>query len=93
MTFYGCAASYAGGSHVYKDIRDGSIEVMAGGRSYLTNPAFLKQSEFLAELIREAPGVFAERSGGLLAALVADPSYDIVAASRSIHEGLTWLSR
>jgi hypothetical protein len=50
--------------------------------------SYLAQAELLAELIRSAPGVFCDRSGGLLSALVADPEYDIVAASKDIHEAI-----
>lgn len=90
MTFYGCSSSYArdGRSHAYKMIQSQLLDVACNGGHYITTPSYLAQAEMLAELIRTAPGVFADRSGGLLSALVADPEYDIVAASKDIHEAI-----
>jgi hypothetical protein len=90
LTFFGCESSYGDITHAYHgDVAYGSLlQVACNGESFLTNPAFFMQAEMLAALIREAPSVFKDESGGLLSAMVADPDYDITAASQSIHDGL-----
>jgi hypothetical protein len=90
MTFFGCSSAFTrfGQTHAYKNIKSQLLDVICNGSHYITNPTYLAQAELLAELIRAAPGVFEDRSGGLLSALVADPEYDIVAASKDIHEAI-----
>jgi len=90
LTFYGCSSTFTpdGRSHAYKVERRELLDVACNGGHYITNPTMLSQAEFLADLIRAAPGVFADRSGGLLSALVADPDYDIIAASQDIHDNI-----
>ena len=90
LTYYGCSSTFTpdGRSHAYKVERRELLDVACNGKHYITNPTMLSQAEMLAELIRTAPGVFEDRSGGLLSALVADPDYDIIAASKDIHEAI-----
>jgi len=46
------------------------------------------QAEFLGTLIRAAAR-FKERSGGLLAAFIASPEIDVIAATPMIHKALS----
>ena len=91
VTFYGCGSDYpdeTGGPTPSPHQYEGKMLVRANGQDFLTNPGLIMQAELLAEVIREAPVVFDERGGGLLAALVADPEWFAVAASQSIHDAL-----
>lgn len=93
VVFFGCESSYPGedNGHAHSHgskIAPVRVVVRAGGRDYMTTPEFLMQAELMADAIRMAPAVYSERSGGLLSALVADPEYDVVAASRVIAESL-----
>lgn len=92
ITFYGCESSFAIGQqrHAYaNDVLHGQIlEVRSNGQTFYTSPDLFGQAEALAEIIRGAPEAFAERSGGLLGAMVVSGDHDITAASRSVHEDL-----
>lgn len=93
VVFFGCESSYPGEDNTHAHahgsiVAKARVVVRSGGRDYMTTPEFLMQAELLAEAIRMAPAVYSERSGGLLSALVADPDYDVVAASRDIAESL-----
>lgn len=74
MHFFGCEGSFAERSHTYKDESgDWDVVIEAGGLSYRTNCQMMLQSENLALLIRAFPNILKDRSGGLLAAMVAHP--------------------
>jgi hypothetical protein len=89
ITFFGCESSFDKQTHLYKNVPTG-VEVLidVSGQQFLSDATLLLQAEFLSEIIRAAPDVFNERSGGLLSALVSEPDYDIIAASREIHRQL-----
>lgn len=87
VVFFGCEGSYADGkTHAYR----GGIQspwrmlLLCGDRQIETDAGFLMQAEFLSAVIRAIPSVYSERSGGLLAALVAEPDYDVVACSKEL---------
>jgi hypothetical protein len=87
MTFFGCESCYsvrAGPSPSPVDYQD-RLLVRVGDAEFLTNPGLLMQAEMLAEIIRSAPHVFSEQSGGLLRALIACPDYDVIAATENVH--------
>ena len=86
LTFYGCEGSFEGRTHTFKDIAGDRLWIEANGQEFVTNPQMLLQSEVLAEVIRLAPHVFSNRSGGLLDALVADSDYDVTAANRKLYD-------
>ena len=88
VTFFGCESSFGDATHVYgnRDVKN-LMRVRCNGQEFLTTPDMMMQAEFLGELIREAP-MFAERSGGLLSACVADPEIDVIAATPLIHEAV-----
>jgi hypothetical protein len=90
MSFFGCESNYGLNTHVYCGAaQHGSmILVRCNGEEFLTAPPYFLQAEMLAAIIRAAPAVFKDKSGGLLSAMVADPDYDITAASQSVHDAL-----
>lgn len=79
VTFFGCDSSFGDdGSHVYDDdLPFGMIDVHVGGELFETKPEFVMQADDLAALCRELPGFHRNRSGGLLAALIAHPECDV----------------
>ncbi len=81
---FGCEGSYVNGkTHVYRGgiPSPWRMELRCGDKLFETDAGFLMQAEFLSAVIRAAPSVYSEKSGGLLAELVTDPDYDVVAAS------------
>lgn len=77
VTYFGCEGSYRLdwpniASHAYPEDRAANItlEVDVAGTRYLTQPDFLEQTRTLAGVIRGAPLVFKEQSGGMLSAMV-----------------------
>lgn len=90
VTFYGCSSSYIGGkSHAYQSDGGSKLLITCGGETYLTDPRLFGQAEFLAAVIRAAPHIYLERSGGLLRALAQHEEYDVTAATRDIHQAIT----
>lgn len=88
--FYGCEGSYDGATHAYDHFRrdlKNLMRVRCNGQEFLTTPDMMMQTEFLGSLIREAP-CFHERSGGLLAAFIASPEIDVIAATQRIHDAM-----
>lgn len=88
VTFFGCESSFGDTTHAYgnRDLRS-LMRVRCNGREFLTTPDMMMQAEFLGGLIREAP-MFAECSGGLLSAFIADPEIDVIAATPRVHEAI-----
>ena len=92
VTFYGCESNYGDSTHAYMSVADPYLmKVKCGEAEYLTGAEFLMQAEFLAALIKERPGVFKERSGGLLRALISN-DYDVIAISKTLHESRSDIS-
>lgn len=88
VTFFGCGSSYTDITHVYQaEETKEYLLVKCNGEQFLTKPEFLLQAECLAEVIRAAPNVFHEESGGLLRAMVVDPEWDAIAGSRNLVKG------
>jgi hypothetical protein len=58
-----------------------TIRVVCNGGAFLTNPSFLMQAEFMAEVVRLAPQLFHIHCDGLLAAMVQNSDYDITHGS------------
>lgn len=92
LTFFGCEGNYGELTHVYNgaNFQKSLLKVNCNNETFLVCPAMFMQTEFLAGMIRAAPNVLEERSGGFLRAMVADPDYDIVAASREIVETIEY---
>lgn len=94
VTFFGCEGSFEEESHAYRNEntineRPRQLLVKAGGEVYRTAPDYLCISEYLANVISELPQQFEEESGGLLRALILNPStWSIVAMSESLKNEL-----
>lgn len=86
FTLFGCEGSYEGAEYAYShDSHPYKLRLVCGGKAYLTKPEFLLQSEQLAEVILALPGMYEERGGGLLRALVENRmEYDVSHVSRSM---------
>lgn len=89
VAFYGCASCFDGRTtHAYYSENLSRIEVETTSGKFITRPDMLGQAEWLANLITLLPDIYEDRSGGLLAALIKCPDYDVTAATRHIHEAL-----
>jgi len=89
LVFYGCESSFGESTHVYGNRGVGNLlKVSCNCHEFLTTPDMVMQAEFLGTLIRAAPR-FKERSGGLLAAFIASPDIDVIAATPMIHKVLS----
>lgn len=84
VVFFGCEGSYRGGAtHAYADCGDNPYRsvVECGGQRFATEAEYQMQCKYLSDIIRAAPHVFAERSGGLLRAMIDHGEPDVVWAS------------
>jgi hypothetical protein len=79
IVYFGCEGNYGLATHAYQNMPIASdMTVRAGRADYRTNVGYFIQSQILAKIMREAPGL-KNRSGGLLASLIADPEdWDVV---------------
>jgi hypothetical protein len=76
FVLFGCDSSWDGNTHIYKDEEvPYKMVVRVGNCSFVTEPEFLLQAEFLAQMARECPAFVEIRSGGLVSALVANPEW------------------
>lgn len=76
ISYFGCEGSTEGASHgydYYEDIDEFCLTIEAGGKKYRTRADCVIQSDYLSGVIREFPGVFHDRSGGLLSAMLENP--------------------
>lgn len=92
VTAFGCESCYleGGSSHIYENhpVRD-RIVVECDDESFLTKPELLEQAKYLSFVIRGAPEVYKEHSGGLLGAMVRfNGDYDVTKIPRWMMEGL-----
>lgn len=80
ITFFGCDSSFGDyETHVYpSDVPSDLFLVQASGNEFATKPEFVMQAEDLARLCRELPVFHRNRSGGLMAALIENPEWDVV---------------
>lgn len=80
VTFFGCEGSMGAQTHVYGHLENaGKLVVRCGPHEYLTQPDYYTQCQYLSGFIQDHPAVFAERSGGLLAAMCAHGHGDVIA--------------
>jgi hypothetical protein len=87
--FFGCEGNYGADTHAYGTPRPVNLlRVVCNGQEFTTSPQMYHQTQYLADVMRVAPHVFVDRSGGFLSAVVADPDIDVTAASRSIYEAV-----
>lgn len=89
VSFFGCEGSFEGSDHVDRDEkRPDQLIVRAGGKDYITIPPFMIQCEELMKLF-VFDGVFHNRSGGLLKAMIENPdTWEVVAVSAAFKKHL-----
>lgn len=79
VTFFGCDSSFGETTHVYPcALPPDAMHVRVGGQTFLSKPEFIMQAADLAGLCRELPRQCRNRSGGLMAALIDNPEWDLV---------------
>lgn len=89
VTFYGCESSFSDRDHVDRhEAPEEQIIIKADGKLYRTTPQLMVQADDLSGFIVGFPSVFRERSGGLLAAMVADPWWGVEAVSDALKQHL-----
>ena len=87
ITLYGCEGSFTiGKDHVDRnDMGPNMVVIRAGGEDFVTYLEYMTQAETLSNMIRLAPNVFKQRSGGLLEAMIKHPdTWEIVAVSDAL---------
>lgn len=88
---YGCDSSFTPGrDHVdrHEEWPEQAI-VRSNGRDYVTILEWVMQAETMSQLIRMAPDVFHNRSGGLVQAMVDDPDgWEVVAVSEALKTAM-----
>jgi hypothetical protein len=83
---YGCDSSYGDRSHVNFHNDDPLlIQVTVDGEEFVTGIEFMGQAEFMSWLVRNAPKVYKNHSGGLLAAMVRNWDYDVTKVSQEVQ--------
>lgn len=91
---YGCDSSYEGQSHVnFHNDDPYLLRVRVGDEHFVTGVEFLVQAEFMSALIRAAPHVYINRSGGLLAALVEHGDFDVTEVSEAVQNSIIYEER
>jgi hypothetical protein len=89
VSFFGCEGDYRNSTHLYMNADDPyMMRVKCAGEEFLTGAEFLMQSEFLSGVLREYPDMYHDRSGGLLAAMLRDPEYDVTHISKTLNDSL-----
>ncbi len=78
VTFFGCDSSFGDSTHVYPcAYPPDMMHVRVGDQTFLSKPEFIMQAADLAGLCRELPKQVRNRSGGLIAALIDNPDWDL----------------
>lgn len=91
ITYFGCEGSFDNGNtHAFASVPlPDWMEVVVGGEHYRTKAEFLSQAIMLANVIREFPHIYSEKSGGLLRAMVEHGiDYDVHMVSHSLYAKL-----
>lgn len=94
VSFFGCEGSFIDADHAYNDeskdpARECQLIIRTGQEDHKTYPEFMLQSQSLAQLIVTFPDAFKERSGGLLAGMVAHwDDWSVVGISASLKHHL-----
>ena len=91
IVFYGCDSCYerGGATHAYENAPDKyGMVIECNGQTFYTSPQLLLQAEYLSTMIRVAPHVFKEQSGGFLGAMVKTQEYNVTHATRELYEFL-----
>lgn len=87
--FFGCDSSFQTFDHIDRhEAYPEELIVKANGRTFHTYPEFLMQAECLTDIIRLAPELFVNKSGGLLQAMMVDDQWEVVAVSDALKASL-----
>lgn len=89
VSYFGCEGSFDDQDHVDRhESRPDQLIVRAGGHDYKSCPPYMIQCEELQSLFY-FDGVFHNRSGGLLKAMIDNPeTWEVVAVSASLKQHL-----
>jgi hypothetical protein len=94
VTYFGCEGSFdyldlaATHAHAAHPIEDWMV-VELGGERYRTKAEFISQSIMLANILREFPDTYSEKSGGLLRAMIEHgPEFEVYMVSNSLYAKL-----
>lgn len=91
VTYFGCEGSFAPqNTHAFEafPIPDWLV-VEIGGEHFRTKAEFISQAIMLSNTIKALPTVFAEKSGGMLRAMIEHgPDHDVYMVSHSLHAKL-----
>jgi hypothetical protein len=91
VTLYGCEGSFTiGQDHVDRnETRPEMVVIQAGDKHFVTYLNLMTQCDTLSNMIRLAPDVFKQRSGGLLEAMIKHhDTWAIVAVSEALKAHL-----
>lgn len=90
ITYFGCEGSFEDTTHAFRAVPIPDwMEVVVGGEHYRTKAEFVSQSIMLANVLREFPTIYSEKSGGLLRAMVEHGlEYDVYKVSNSLYAKL-----
>lgn len=89
VVLFGCEACFSdlNETHVtgtQKVAYDNMLVIHADGHDFVTNASLFMQTQFLVDLINRHPQYIKNASGGLLAAMLADPDWDCVAIGEDL---------
>ena len=88
ITFFGCEGSFPlGRDHVdrHEGLTDSMLIIRCNGSDYLTSLPLVSQCEYLSSVLKGAPNVFKNRSGGLLEAMTNDDDWEVAAVSSGLR--------
>jgi len=88
VTWFGCESCYEDTTHAYENQPVPELlRIACNGGEYLVKPDLVLQAQVLSKVIRTAPHVFHEESGGLLRAMIeGGPEFDALAGTQLIHD-------
>lgn len=94
IVFFGCEGSYSDATHADRDEKPPHVLIVrAGGTDYKVTTDMLLQCEELSKLISTFNGVFNNRSGGLLQAMIDHPdTWEVVGVSAGLKRHLEELN-
>lgn len=91
VTYFGAEGSFLpSGTHGFAAYAVPDwVEAVVGGEHFRTKAEFISQSIMLANTINAFPTIYAEKSGGLLRAMIEHgPDYDVYMVSNELYEKL-----
>lgn len=87
--YFGCEGSFAATDHIDRnDNPEKQLIIRAGGVDYRTDPQMYLQCQEMEWKFRRFPHIIKNRSGGLLAAMVEHPGWEVVAVNDAFRKQL-----